>query len=128
MRISDWSSDVCSSDLMPEHGTLSPKKLGGTPVVIHLTVPDVDAFVDKAVTAGAELKMPPQDMFWGDRYGQVEDPFGHLWSIATPLRATMREDELKAAAQDAMCGAQIGRASWRDSGCQYEGISVVGVS
>src|SRR3546814_13894612 len=114
MRISDWSSDVCSSDLpdgrlmhgavlingamvmlvdeMPEHGTLSPKKLGGTPVVIHLTVPDVDAFVDKAVTAGAELKMPPQDMFWGDRYGQVEDPFGHLWSIATPLRAPMSED------------------------------------
>src|SRR3546814_3830015 len=96
MRISDWSSDVCSSDLMPEHGTLSPKKLGGTPVVIHLTVPDVDAFVDKAVTAGAELKMPPQDMFWGDRYGQVEDPFGHLWSIATPLRAQMSEDELTA--------------------------------
>ncbi|API59052.1 glyoxalase [Tardibacter chloracetimidivorans] len=93
-------------DEMPEHGTLSPKKLGGTPVVIHLTVPDVDAFVDKAVTAGAELKMPPQDMFWGDRYGQVEDPFGHLWSIATPLRGPMSEEELKAAAQDAMCGAQ----------------------
>ena len=93
-------------DEMPEHGTLSPKKLGGTPVVIHLTVPNVDAFVDKAVTPGAELKMPPQDMFWGDRYGQVEDPFGHLWSIATPLRGPMSEEELKAAAQDAMCGAQ----------------------
>src|SRR3546814_8318976 len=66
-------------DEMPEHGTLSPKKLGGTPVVIHLTVPDVDAFVDKAVTAGAELKMPPPDAFSGDRYGQVEEPFGHLW-------------------------------------------------
>lgn len=93
-------------DEMPEHGTLSPKKLGGTPVVIHLTVPDVDGFIDTAVKAGAELKMPPQDMFWGDRYGQVEDPFGHLWSIATPLRGPMSEEELKAAAQDAMCGSQ----------------------
>src|SRR3546814_17960624 len=90
MRISDWSSDVCSSDL--------------------------DAFVDKAVTAGAELKMPPQDMFWGDRYGQVEDPFGHLWSIATPLRAPMSEDELKAAAQDAMCGEQPQRSEERRVG------------
>src|SRR3546814_15625304 len=104
-------------DEMPEHGTLSPKKLGGTPVVIHLTVPDVDAFVDKAVTAGAELKMPPQDMFWGDRYGLVEDPFGHLWSIATPLRAPMSADELNAAPPDALsapqpqCSLVIGLAS-----------------
>lgn len=93
-------------DEMPEHGTLSPRKLGGTPVVIHLTVPDVDSFIDHAVRNGAALKMAPQDMFWGDRYGQVEDPFGHLWSIATHLREPMSEDELKAAAKDAMCGAQ----------------------
>src|SRR3546814_17346811 len=97
---------VMRVDEMPEHGTLSPKKLGGTPVVIHLTVPDVDAFVDKAVTAGAELKLPPQDMFWGDRYGQVEDPLGQLWSIPTPLRAPTSEADSKAAAQEGMCGAR----------------------
>jgi uncharacterized glyoxalase superfamily protein PhnB len=61
----------------------SPKTLGGSPVTIHRFVADCDAVIDRAVKAGATLKMPPADMFWGDRYGVVTDPFGHNWSIAT---------------------------------------------
>ena len=61
-----------------------PIALKGSPVVIHLKVPDVDATIAQAVAAGATLTMPAADMFWGDRYGQVRDPFGHRWSIATP--------------------------------------------
>ncbi len=61
----------------------SPKSLGGTPVTIHRFVADCDAAIDRAVKAGATVKMPPADMFWGDRYGVVTDPFGHNWSIAT---------------------------------------------
>ncbi len=73
-------------DAFPEHGMRSPKDLGGTPVTIHLMVPDVDAAVARAVEAGAELAVPVADMFWGDRYGVVVDPAGHAWSMATPVR------------------------------------------
>jgi PhnB protein len=73
-------------DEMPEWGALGPKALKGTPVTIHLYVKDVDAAFALAVAAGATAKMPPAEMFWGDRYGQVEDPFGHRWSIATHTR------------------------------------------
>ena len=83
-------------------GMHSPKSLGGSPVSIHLTVPDVDAAVDRAILAGATVTMPVDDMFWGDRYGVIQDPFGHNWSIATPLgNAPLSEDELKAAAEKA---------------------------
>jgi uncharacterized glyoxalase superfamily protein PhnB len=61
----------------------SPKTLGGTPVTIHRFVADCDAAIDRALKAGATVKMPVADMFWGDRYGVVTDPFGHNWSIAT---------------------------------------------
>lgn len=64
----------------------SPKALGGTPVTIHRYVADCDAAIQRAVDAGATIKMPPMDMFWGDRYGVVTDPFGHSWSIATHQR------------------------------------------
>lgn len=69
---------------IPDWGSLGPIALKGSPVVIHLKVPDVDATIAQAVAAGATLTMPAADMFWGDRYGQVKDPFGHRWSIATP--------------------------------------------
>ncbi|MET0545154.1 MAG: VOC family protein [Caulobacterales bacterium] len=91
-------------DEMPEHGSLGPKALKGTPVVIHLNVPDVDAQIARAEKAGAKVIMPAADMFWGDRYGQVQDPFGHMWSIATPQKR-LSPDELKEAAKNAMCGA-----------------------
>jgi PhnB protein len=66
----------------PPH-TLSPKNCGGTSVSLHIYTDNADAAFDKAVKAGCTVKMPMTDMFWGDRYGQVEDPFGHKWSIAT---------------------------------------------
>ena len=62
---------------------LSPKSRGGTSTTLHVYVEDADAAFDRAVKAGATVKMPMMDQFWGDRYGSVEDPFGHMWSIAT---------------------------------------------
>jgi PhnB protein len=62
---------------------LSPKSRGGTSVFLHIYTGNADAAFDRAVKAGCTVKMPVSDMFWGDRYGQVEDPFGHKWSIAT---------------------------------------------
>jgi PhnB protein len=83
-------------DEMPEWGALSPKSLKGSPVTLHLYVEDVDAFVKRAVDAGAKLTMPVQDMFWGDRYGKIEDPFGHHWSVATHVRDVSLEEAQKA--------------------------------
>jgi PhnB protein len=97
-------SSVMLVDEMPQWGALSPKALKGTPVTIHLYVDDVDAFVDHAVKAGAVVRMPVADMFWGDRYGVIEDPFGHKWSIATPQRE-LSEPELRAAMEKAMAAA-----------------------
>jgi PhnB protein len=92
-------------DENPAWGIQGPLALGGSPVTLHLNVPNADAAIERAVAAGATVTMPAHDAFWGDRYGQVKDPFGHSWSIAHPLRETvMSEDELRAAAQDAMCG------------------------
>jgi PhnB protein len=84
LRIGD--SAVMLVDEMPEHGALGPKSLKGSPVAIHLYVEDADAVAAQAVAAGAKLTIPVTDMFWGDRYGQIEDPFGHRWSIATHVR------------------------------------------
>jgi PhnB protein len=79
-------SAVMLVDEMPEWGALSPKSLKGSPVTIHLYVENVDASVQRAVSAGAKITMPPADMFWGDRYCKLEDPFGHHWSVATHVR------------------------------------------
>lgn len=65
----------------------SPRALGGSPVVLHLDVPDCDAAFAHAVAAGATARMEPWDAFWGDRYAQVVDPFGHAWSLAHRLPA-----------------------------------------
>jgi PhnB protein len=85
-------SSVMLVDEMPEHGAFGPKALKGTPVTIHLYVADADAFVARAVGAGAKVKMPLADMFWGDRYGVIEDPFGHSWSVATHQRDVSFEE------------------------------------
>ncbi|MDP7550916.1 MAG: VOC family protein [Acidimicrobiales bacterium] len=61
----------------------SPKAIGGTPICLHRDVIDVDAAVERAVAAGATLIHGPEDMFWGDRYARLSDPFGHQWSLAT---------------------------------------------
>jgi uncharacterized glyoxalase superfamily protein PhnB len=91
-------------DEMPQWGALSPRSLQGTPVTIHLYVDDVDAFFDRAVAAGATAKMPVADMFWGDRYGVLVDPFGHSWSVATHLRDMTTEDIQRALEQMPACG------------------------
>ena len=90
------SLPVMLADECPEHGMLGPKALGGTTVTIHLIVEDVDASIARAEKAGAKIIMPAADMFWGDRYGVIEDPCGHRWSIATHQR-DMTVDEIQQA-------------------------------
>jgi len=97
-------SMVMLVDEMKQWGVLGPNARGGGSVTIHLTVPDVDAWFARAIAAGAQLRMPVTDMFWGDRYGQVVDPFGHMWSIATHIR-DMTPEEIAAAAAEAMKNA-----------------------
>jgi PhnB protein len=98
-------SSVMLVDENPAFGMLSPKSLNGSPVTIHLIVKDADATVQRAADAGATVRMPVQEMFWGDRYGVIEDPFGHRWSVATPQRAPMTANELAEAAKTVFCGA-----------------------
>ena len=101
IRIGD--STLFLVDEMPERGALDPKALKGSPVTIHLYVEDVDAFAARAVAAGAKMTMPVADMFWGDRYGQLIDPFGHRWSVATHLR-DMSPEEVRQGFQKACAG------------------------
>ena len=79
-------------DEFPEQGCQGPQALKGSPVTLHLYVTDVDATVARAVEAGARITMPIADMFWGDRYGRLEDPFGHQWSVATHMRDVSPEE------------------------------------
>ena len=90
MKIGD--STLMLVDEMLEYGAKSPKTLNGSPVTIHLYVEDADATFARAVSAGAKVMMPLSDQVWGDRYGQVEDPFGHKWSIATHQRDVTPEE------------------------------------
>ena len=83
----------------PASGALGPKALKGSPVTIHLSVESVDAVVAQAVAAGANVTMPVADMFWGDRYGQLEDPYGHRWSVATHIRDLSPDEIQQAMAQ-----------------------------
>ena len=100
IRIGD--SAVMLVDEFPDFRSVGPKTLKGTPVVIHLYVEDADALAARAVAAGATITMPVTEMFWGDRYGQLEDPFGHRWSIATHVR-DVAPDEMQRAMK-AMAG------------------------
>jgi uncharacterized glyoxalase superfamily protein PhnB len=100
IRIGD--STIMLVDEWPDCGALGPKSLKGSPVTLHLYVEDVDSFVKRAVEVGAKITMPVENMFWGDRYGQIEDPFGHHWSIATHIREVSPE-EMELAARTA-CG------------------------
>jgi PhnB protein len=93
IRVGD--SAVFLSDQFPG-GNKSPLQLKGTPVAMHLYVEDCDAWWQRAVKAGCKVVMPLADQFWGDRFGQVRDPFGHLWSIATHV-ADPTPEEMEAA-------------------------------
>jgi PhnB protein len=89
-------SDLMLSDDFPEHmgRSRTPEAFGGSPVTLHLHVEkDVDTVWQNAVTAGAHVTMPLADQFWGDRYGQFTDPFGHSWSVGQTVRK-MTEEEL----------------------------------
>ena len=97
VRIGD--STLMLVDEAPEWNMFGPKSLKGSPVTIHLYVTDVDATVAQAVAAGAKITMPIADMFWGDRYGTLEDPFGHRWSVATHTRDTTPEEMRQAMAE-----------------------------
>lgn len=96
-------SAVMLCDEMPEWGALGPKALNGSPVTIHLYVADADTVAARAVAAGAKITMPVADMFWGDRYGKLEDPFGHHWSIGTHLRDVTPEEMQQAMQKMAGC-------------------------
>jgi PhnB protein len=88
------------SDEYPEMKCHSPKSIGGSPVSMYVYVDDVDALFSKAVSTGAKDLDPVKDQFWGDRHGRLEDPFGHLWSIATQKK-DLSEEEMKSAAEAA---------------------------
>lgn len=86
------------SEELPEHGgTPSPKSLAATTVAIHLYVDDCDAMVARMKSQGAAILMEPEDMFWGERFARVRDPFGHEWGITTLLQE-MTPSEIQAAA------------------------------
>jgi len=92
LRIGD--SVLMLSDEMPGSDCRSPQSLHGTTANIFLYVKDVDSAFNKAVAAGAKGVQPPQDMFWGDRFGRLDDPFGHSWSLATH-KEDVAPDEMK---------------------------------
>jgi uncharacterized glyoxalase superfamily protein PhnB len=94
-------SIVMLSDEFPEFGALSPQSTGGAGLGLHIYVEDVDSAFDRAVKAGATVEMPVGDMFWGDRYGKLRDPFGHKWSIATHT-ADLSVEEMKRGMDEAM--------------------------
>jgi PhnB protein len=72
--------------------SMTPKSLGGTPVSIHLPVTDVESQFQRAVDAGATVVAPLEDQFWGDRFGVIRDPFGHMWSLGQPMREVSSEE------------------------------------
>ena len=95
-------SVVMLVDEFPQWGALGPKALKGSSVTLHLYVDNADAWAERAVNAGANLTMPVQEMFWGDRYGVLEDPFGHKWAVATHVRDVSPADLAKASREN--CG------------------------
>ncbi|MBI5576241.1 MAG: VOC family protein [Deltaproteobacteria bacterium] len=97
IRIGD--SFLFLGDEIPGMGSGAPEKYGGSPVSVHLYVEDVDAVFDRAVVAGAQVRMPVADMFWGDRYGKVADPFGYEWGLAT-RKQDLTQEEIRRGAEE----------------------------
>jgi uncharacterized glyoxalase superfamily protein PhnB len=93
-------SSIMLNDEMPQMGCMSPQSIGGSGSGIFLYVYNADDTFNKAVSAGAKPQMPMMDAFWGDRFGSIVDPFGHVWSIATHKK-DLTSDELKKAAEEA---------------------------
>ena len=101
MSVELWFGDsaVMVADEFPEMGVLSPQSVGGTSTVLNLYVEDVDALWERAVEAGAEVLRPLEDTFWGDRHGQITDPFGHRWGLVQHMRDVTSEEIARAAAE-----------------------------
>jgi PhnB protein len=87
------------ADEFPELGVLAPPSIGGTAVVLALDVPDAEAVFAQAVAAGAGVRQPLQEMFWGDLHGQLNDPFGHRWNVAQHVRDVPHDEVVAAAAR-----------------------------
>jgi uncharacterized glyoxalase superfamily protein PhnB len=92
---------VMMGDEAPEMGAVSPATLGNSPVTLMLYVKDCDAVFARAVELGARAVMPPADMFWGDRYARIVDPFGHAWSIGTH-EVDMTPEQMRKAGEEWM--------------------------
>ena len=97
LKIGD--SVVMLVDEFPDMGCMSPSSTNGTPVTVHLYVEDVDSVFAKAIESGAKETMPLENTFWGDRYGKLEDPFGHSWSLATHIEDLTPEQIMENAAK-----------------------------
>jgi uncharacterized glyoxalase superfamily protein PhnB len=95
MEMKIGSSMLMLADEFPQWGSFGPKHYGGTPVQLHLYVENTDATFQRAVEAGAQVKMPPADMFWGDRYAKLTDPFGLEWSLATHQEDVAPEEMMR---------------------------------
>jgi PhnB protein len=98
MQVELWfgESQVMLADEFPDLGVVSPLTVGGTATVLHISTSDADATWQRALAAGAEVRQPLHDAFWGERYGQITDPFGHRWGIAQRVREVPREELLRA--------------------------------
>jgi PhnB protein len=106
-------SKLMLSDEMPGGSTRSPQSVGGTTASVFLYVEDVDSVYKQAVSAGAKAEMPPSDMFWGDRFGKLIDPFGHSWSLATHIE-DVAPDEMARRGKEAM--AKMGKQTQGGAG------------
>jgi uncharacterized glyoxalase superfamily protein PhnB len=90
------NSIIMLADEFPAMGAVGPNTLGGTSTTLHIYTDDADKLFNQAVSVGATPVMPIADMFWGDRYGQIKDPYGHSWAIATHIRDVSPEEMEKA--------------------------------
>ena len=93
---------VMMSDEFPGSDTKSPNSAGGTTFNLHVYTKDVDTLWNRAIAAGATASMPLENQFWGERYGKLQDPFGHIWSVATVVKMSEAEKEAKRQAAFAM--------------------------
>ncbi len=89
------NTPIMMSDIFPGSSAKSPLELGTSPVTLHINADDVDALWNRAIAAGATVSMPLENQFWGARYGQLVDPFGHHWSLSTEVKMSKEEREAK---------------------------------
>jgi PhnB protein len=101
MQLELWfgETQVMLADEFPDLGVLSPLSIGGTAIVLHFSTGDAAAIWQRAIDGGADVHQPLHDAFWGERYGQITDPFGHRWGIAQRIRDVPREELVRAVAE-----------------------------